>query len=120
MCPSLAGLLVCAFCPQWNGDYAGVFLQIAIPSHGVPSLRGWLGPARQSLALEAERYEVPGRFVTSVRRNVMKVLVSALALTLAVAFAGPAFAGEVTQAKNEADCTKAGGTWEPCLFRYEQ
>ena len=32
MCPSLAGLLVCAFGPQWNGDYAGVFLQIAIPS----------------------------------------------------------------------------------------
>jgi hypothetical protein len=44
--------------------------------------------------------------------TVMKTLLSALALTLAVAFTAPAFAGDVTQAKNEADCTKAGGTWD--------
>jgi hypothetical protein len=42
----------------------------------------------------------------------MKTLASALALTLALAFAGPAFAGDVTQAKTEADCQKAGGTWD--------
>jgi hypothetical protein len=34
-----------------------------------------------------------------------------LALALALAFTGPAFAG-ATAAKTEADCTKAGGTWD--------
>ena len=42
----------------------------------------------------------------------MKALISTFALALAIAFAGPAFAGDVTKAKNEADCTKAGGTWD--------
>ena len=42
----------------------------------------------------------------------MKTLISILAVTLALAFAGPAFAGDVTAAKNEADCAKAGGTWD--------
>jgi hypothetical protein len=41
----------------------------------------------------------------------MKTLLSIFALTLALAFTGPAFAGDVTAAKTEADCTKAGGTW---------
>jgi hypothetical protein len=41
----------------------------------------------------------------------MKGLVSILALALALAFTGPAFAG-ATAAKTEADCTKAGGTWD--------
>jgi hypothetical protein len=41
----------------------------------------------------------------------MKTLLSIFALTLAFAFTGPAFAGDVTAAKTEADCTKAGGTW---------
>src|SRR5262249_20261316 len=35
-----------------------------------------------------------------------------LALALALAFTGPAFAGDVTAAKNEADCKKAGGEWD--------
>jgi hypothetical protein len=42
----------------------------------------------------------------------IKALISTFALALAIAFAGPAFAGDVTKAKNEADCTKAGGTWD--------
>ena len=42
----------------------------------------------------------------------MKGLVSMLALALALAFTGPAFAGDVTAAKTEADCTKAGGVWD--------
>jgi hypothetical protein len=42
----------------------------------------------------------------------MKSLVSILALALALAFTGPAFAGDVTAAKTEADCTKAGGMWD--------
>ena len=41
----------------------------------------------------------------------MKTLISAFALALALAFIGPAFAGDVTAAKNAADCTKAGGSW---------
>jgi hypothetical protein len=42
----------------------------------------------------------------------MKTLLSIFAVTLALAFTGPAFAGDVSQAKTEADCAKAGGTWD--------
>ena len=42
----------------------------------------------------------------------MKTLISIFALTLALAFTGPAFAGDVTAAKTYADCVKAGGTWD--------
>jgi len=42
----------------------------------------------------------------------MKALVSILALSLAVAFTAPAFAGDVTAAKTKADCHKAGGMWD--------
>jgi hypothetical protein len=42
----------------------------------------------------------------------MKSLVSMFALALALAFTGPAFAGDVTKATNAADCEKAGGTWD--------
>jgi hypothetical protein len=42
----------------------------------------------------------------------MKSLVSILAVTVALAFTGPAFAGDVTAAKTEADCKKAGGEWD--------
>ena len=41
----------------------------------------------------------------------MKMLISTFAVALALAFTGPAFAGDVTPAKTEADCAKAGGTW---------
>ena len=42
----------------------------------------------------------------------MKTLLSSLALSLALGFAMPAFAGDVTAAKNAADCEKAGGAWD--------
>jgi hypothetical protein len=42
----------------------------------------------------------------------MKPLVSVLAMALALAFTGPAFAGDVTTAKTKADCHKAGGMWD--------
>jgi hypothetical protein len=38
--------------------------------------------------------------------------VSIFAVALALAFTGQAFAGEVTKAKTEADCQKAGGMWD--------
>lgn len=41
----------------------------------------------------------------------MKGLISIVALALALAMAGPAFAGGVSAAKNKADCDKAGGVW---------
>jgi hypothetical protein len=42
----------------------------------------------------------------------MKSLISMLALVVAVACTGPAFAGDVSTAKNQADCEKAGGAWD--------
>jgi hypothetical protein len=42
----------------------------------------------------------------------MKGLISMFAVALALAFTGPAFAGDAAAAKNEADCTKAGGMWD--------
>ncbi len=42
----------------------------------------------------------------------MKTLTSIFAVALALAFTGPAFAGDVTTAKTEADCKAAGGMWE--------
>ena len=42
----------------------------------------------------------------------MKTLISTLAVALALAFTGPAFAGDVTAAKTQANCQKAGGAWD--------
>jgi hypothetical protein len=42
----------------------------------------------------------------------MKSLTSIFVVALALAFTGPAFAGDVTTAKTEADCQKAGGMWD--------
>jgi hypothetical protein len=42
----------------------------------------------------------------------MKTIISILAVALGFAFTVPAFAGDVTKAKTEADCKKAGGTWD--------
>ena len=41
----------------------------------------------------------------------MKTLISTIIVVSAL-ITGSALAGDVTQAKNEADCTKAGGTWD--------
>ena len=41
-----------------------------------------------------------------------KVVAAVVALGLAVAFTAPAFAADVSKAKTEADCTKAGGVWD--------
>jgi hypothetical protein len=44
--------------------------------------------------------------------NDMKSLLSLFLFALAVAIAAPAFAGDVTKATTEAECTEAGGTWD--------
>jgi hypothetical protein len=44
--------------------------------------------------------------------NVMKIPIATFAVTLALAFSGPVFAGDVTAAKTYADCVKAGGMWD--------
>jgi hypothetical protein len=41
----------------------------------------------------------------------MKTLVSTFIVALAVAFTGPAFAGDVTKATTKAECKEAGGKW---------
>jgi hypothetical protein len=47
--------------------------------------------------------------------NSMKTLISTFALALALAFTGPAFAGDVTKATTKADCDKAGGEWDASM-----
>jgi hypothetical protein len=42
----------------------------------------------------------------------MKSIASMIALAVALAFSGPAFAGDVTKATTKADCDKAGGKWD--------
>ena len=42
----------------------------------------------------------------------MKILISTFAMAIALAFTGPAFAGDVSKAKTEADCQKHGGMWD--------
>lgn len=42
----------------------------------------------------------------------MKTLISVFALTLGLALAGPALAGDVSKATTKADCDKAGGMWD--------
>lgn len=42
----------------------------------------------------------------------MRTLVSALALTLAIAFTAPAFASPGSLPNNKADCEKAGKMWD--------
>ena len=41
----------------------------------------------------------------------MKTCISIFAIVRALAFTGTAFAGDVTAAKTQADCQKAGGVW---------
>jgi hypothetical protein len=42
----------------------------------------------------------------------MKILLSIFALTVGLAFTVPAFAADVTKAKTQTDCEKAGGMWD--------
>ena len=59
----------------------------------------------------AER-EASGQDPRIATRSRLKTLVSTFALALALAFTGPAFAGDVTKATDKASCDKAGGMWD--------
>jgi hypothetical protein len=52
-----------------------------------------------------------------VKKNIMKTLVSMVALALAFAFTGPSFAGDVTKATTKASCEKAGGMWDAAKYK---
>ena len=41
----------------------------------------------------------------------MKIFISIFAVTLALAYTGPVFAGDIKNAKSEQDCVREGGTW---------
>ena len=58
------------------------------------------------------RSEFTLRGCISVRRKHHEGLISVFALAVALAFTGPAFAGDVKAAKTAADCQKAGGMWD--------
>ena len=62
-----------------------------------------------------ERYSTKHVRLWGLQRNgenPMKILIATFAMTLALAFSGQVFAGDVTAAKTEADCQKAGGMWD--------
>ncbi len=42
----------------------------------------------------------------------MKSLMTMFAMAFALTFIAPAFAGDASSAKTEADCQKAGGIWD--------
>jgi len=42
----------------------------------------------------------------------MKAIISMVAMALALAVTGPAFAGDVTKATDKASCDKEGGVWD--------
>jgi hypothetical protein len=45
----------------------------------------------------------------------MKTLLSAVTLALALAFTGPALAGDTSKATDKASCDKAGGVWDDSM-----
>jgi len=51
--------------------------------------------------------------------HMSKLVSMIVALGLACAFTAPAFAADVTKAKTQADCTKAGGTWDATSKTYK-
>ena len=79
-----------------NGALAGI--QPAIGS-GVPGTQFLKGSSS-------------GWAQSKVRENVMKSIVSILAVAIAIAFTAPAFAGPGSTITNKADCEKAGKVWD--------
>ena len=50
----------------------------------------------------------------------MKILIATFAVTLALAFTGPAFAGMAKTAKTESDCRMADGHWDKMTKRCKE
>jgi hypothetical protein len=87
----------------------GQELRLPVPATGLDSARDRIGCSWNIVPQNA--FTERG-LVLRKGENAMKILISTLAVALALAFTGPAFAGDVTAAKTEADCTKAGGMWD--------
>jgi hypothetical protein len=69
--------------------------------------------AKKGTILTNRRSKASNHFFQDImEENAMKALLSSVALAVALAVTGPAFAGDVTTAKTQADCEKAGGTWD--------
>ena len=76
------------------------------------AFRPGAGPLSFAVGTTTINRRSPGSPYKRKGENPMKTLVSMFALALALAFTGPAFAGDVTKATNAADCEKAGGMWD--------
>jgi hypothetical protein len=53
-----------------------------------------------------------GALVGAAGPAALEILISTFAMALLLALTGPAFAGDVSKAKTEADCQKHGGMWD--------
>ena len=73
------------------------------------SFRDRCGNTRERLAFP--KAAIPQRVCVEAETP-MKTLLSIFALALGLALTVPAFAGDVSQAKTQADCEKAGGAWD--------
>ena len=79
------------------------------PSAGTDSTRDEDGCSWNAVSQNAF---ICGGLVQRKGENPMKVLISTFAMAVVLAFTGPAFAGDVSKAKTEADCQKHAGTWD--------
>jgi hypothetical protein len=95
-----------------NPKVSACFPIPSLPSHllisATDSTRDRIGCSWNAIS---QNTFICGGLVQRNGENPMKMLISTFAVALALAFSGPAFAGDVKAAKTEADCTKAGGTW---------
>ena len=99
MSPSVGCITTSAHCGEGS---VGVVQELVWLPESVPNFAG--------TAALTKRYSAFQQSCVGV--IAMKTLLSSLALALALGFAMPAFAGDVTTAKNAADCEKAGGAWD--------
>ena len=94
-----------------NPKVSACFPIPSLPSHllisATDSTRDRIGCSWNAIS---QNTFICGGLVQRKGENPMKMLISTFAVALALAFTGPSFAG-ATAAKTEADCAKAGGTW---------
>jgi hypothetical protein len=86
---------------------------------GFPKLGSGAPPRRSTYERDGRSWNIPFKdrverlpISTSVGRNVMKSIVSILAVAIAIVFTAPAFAGPGSTITNKEDCEKAGKVWD--------